>query len=1365
MSSRNNSVGMNLPGNQGLDGLTGGRTSLFRHEQQAIDEINYFITKYNIGKSASNINIYNSSTRGYLECDLIITTHSRIYIVELKHWSGRIEIIRDAQERWIINRTNYVDSPHKVNNDKCKILKSIYQNEFRTYPTLWVTSIVVLTNPDSVVIGADSPNPEKGKRAHTFTFASISDFLAFLKKQEKEAEKILTDVQVEAIAKYINSIGRPKRGLEYTVQGYKTLEYLYQTPEHIELIARSIVSHVRGLSRFRIFRPPLDSTKEEKERFVKKALNTLSAVAKIGDHPNIHKVYLIPNDYGDIIEMSDWSETGTLHDFMQQHGAIKKETAFKICKDIATALRTAHKEGVIHRAVKPDNVLMMNGIPKLTNFDLSYQLEDNRLTVIADVSQLKDDGYIAPEILAGEDIDEGTDFFSLGVIAYQLLVGSKPFASTRQLIAKGGKLEKRHVETLEEKGVPQNIINTIYQMILADRTARLKDVEEIIAAFSPDTLKTGDEYTVSHNARLNTGDKHDIYEILEFIGEGKVGQVYKAGTRKQPNVAIKIFNKEVPLERAETEYEIASSIESSYVARATRYGYWADGRFCIEFEFIDGESLRELIERNERPDRDTFRTITLCLLEAVKAFHQHKDENGELDVLLHSDIKPENVIVRGDNKAVLIDCGIAGRPRVSSFEATPGYVPPDCIMGTDMQFSESGDLFALGVTLWEWLFGVKPYHNPAVGDKPELPEKISEEFKDYLPWLQKAVATEAQTRFNDIQDMYDSFLHCDKGVTEKALQLDAVESEDKEQAQADVDTEKGVVALMNIVNPFVKYLNTLTNTSAGNENANAEAQLGNEFFERIYVKNPIADYIYNELINQQRNVILTGNAGDGKTAIAAEVIAKITGRFPPLLQDREELPDSNVVVIKDMSELSSEKQLELLGDIFLNTNKRYLLVSNTGRLLEGMAQVKSSGLYNADERELLEALDADEPKNIYDNKFLLINIGRMDSIDTACKVFQKMIAPNNWEDCKRCQKSEECTIRKNVLILQNNEELVTERVRLVYRRLYEYDERLTMRQMTGHLAYAITSGLDCTDIASFSRTKLQADLFKGMFFNRFFGDDGNKFMYEASKLRPVNVIREAKFGTFLDPSFEREIWIKNQFPPLKEDAQEIYIKLQDSVTENQHAIRQQVRRIVFFFGMLEGKEREEYICNFLRSPSLLDFLSLARGYTDSIMWSNYKHHILHVLKEHFLGIRLPEINRDERLFITLKRSGNGVRTQMVLKTLMGDQFKLKRKPRFQLGDSKSFILCLEYNNGAANLNLDLPFLDYVARRFEGEIAEELSANYVNRLDLFKVELLNANAEAQDITENTDCLTLLRIERDNKFNTIPIKIADDNLVVI
>ena len=76
---------------------------------------------------------------------------------------------------------------------------------------------------------------------------------------------------------------------------------------------------------------------------------------------------------------------------------------------------------------------------------------------------------------------------------------------------------------------------------------------------------------------------------------------------------------------------------------------------------------------------------------------------------------------------------------------------------------------------------------------------------------------------------------------------------------------------------------------------------------------------------------------------------------------------------------------------------------------------------------------------------------------------------------------------------------------------------------------------------------------------------------------------------------------------------------------------------------------------------------------------------------------------------------------MVLKTLMGDQFRLKRKPRFQLGDSKSFILCLEYNNWRCKSKpRSTFFLITVVEGLKEKLAEELSANYVNRLDLFKV---------------------------------------------
>ena len=103
--------------------------------------------------------------------------------------------------------------------------------------------------------------------------------------------------------------------------------------------------------------------------------------------------------------------------------------AFRICRGITLGLIKAHHTDIIHRAVRPENVLVINGEPRLMNFDLSYHLEDNRITVMPELTKLKDDGYTAPEILDGNDIDETTDFFGLGIIACELLASQRPFHS------------------------------------------------------------------------------------------------------------------------------------------------------------------------------------------------------------------------------------------------------------------------------------------------------------------------------------------------------------------------------------------------------------------------------------------------------------------------------------------------------------------------------------------------------------------------------------------------------------------------------------------------------------------------------------------------------------------------------------------------------------------------------------------------------------------------------------------------------------------------------------------------------------------------------------------------------------------------
>lgn len=98
--------------------------------------------------------LFDKQSNNYYEYDIILVAHSGIYVIELKHWSGHIRV---EPYNWIINNTQTRTDPHKNNGFKCKVLKGIYQHNFKTYPNVWVKSVVVLTNPDSNVDGASSP--------------------------------------------------------------------------------------------------------------------------------------------------------------------------------------------------------------------------------------------------------------------------------------------------------------------------------------------------------------------------------------------------------------------------------------------------------------------------------------------------------------------------------------------------------------------------------------------------------------------------------------------------------------------------------------------------------------------------------------------------------------------------------------------------------------------------------------------------------------------------------------------------------------------------------------------------------------------------------------------------------------------------------------------------------------------------------------------------------------------------------------------------------------------------------------------------------------------------------------------------------
>ncbi len=264
-------------------------------------------------------------------------------------------------------------------------------------------------------------------------------------------------------------------------------------------------------------------------------------------------------------------------------------------------------------------------------------------------------------------------------------------------------------------------------------------------------------------------------------------------------------------------------------------------------------------------------------------------------------------------------------------------------------------------------------------------------------------------------------------------------------------------------NPFVAYLNSLQRLNASNENALAEFQACNPFFAQIHVSHPLTQSILAELQKPNgRQIILTGHAGDGKSTIAIDVYKQVTKSPPdqPLsqqLRPREDLPASNITILKDLSERRKEDDDALMREVF-SGNRRFLIVSNTGALLDLFrAQAGACGVSAVQmESDVLTAISSEQGKeelSVGGANFLVINLARIDNLDIARQIFGRMVDPGNWATCMGLPCRANCPIHINVDLINHRREIVFDRLFLAYRRMYEVRHALNIAANNG------TSGL------------------------------------------------------------------------------------------------------------------------------------------------------------------------------------------------------------------------------------------------------------------------------------------------------------------
>ena len=185
-------------------------------------------------------------------------------------------------------------------------------------------------------------------------------------------------------------------------------------------VHRGYDRHLRRPVAVKVLAPPYDRDRTFVERFRREARSAAGL-----SHPNVVSVFDSGSYHGTHFIVTELVEGETLGERLRR-GAMPPREAAAVAVDVCHALEAAHARGLIHRDVKPGNVMLLpDGRVKVVDFGIALAAGSDTLTGTGAV--LGSTAYLAPEQASGQPVDERADLYALGCVLYEMLAGSAPF--------------------------------------------------------------------------------------------------------------------------------------------------------------------------------------------------------------------------------------------------------------------------------------------------------------------------------------------------------------------------------------------------------------------------------------------------------------------------------------------------------------------------------------------------------------------------------------------------------------------------------------------------------------------------------------------------------------------------------------------------------------------------------------------------------------------------------------------------------------------------------------------------------------------------------------------------------------------------
>jgi len=465
------------------------------------------------------------------------------------------------------------------------------------------------------------------------------------------------------------------------------------TPAAVKLLSKDVAKNQQYISRF------------ERE----------AQVLEHVEHPNILKVFETGRTpeglYYICMELVDGKSLG---DVIKTLGSLRPDQSLAIVSRVADGLHAAHRRNIIHRDIKPDNILIDRaGTVKISDFGLAKDTSDNqKLTLTGQV--IGTPAFMSPEQAMGEKADHRSDIYALGVTLFYMLSGRRPFSGATPLdvVMKHIHEPVPDLEALEP-GLPPRVYETVRAMMAKKAGDRPQEAGDVAGALKriadesgwdltkvPPTLVEDDvERTLddvpglkgvvdraihedetrptipAEAARADRVADEELpgstsdprvgtliagkYQVRSLLGEGGMGSVYLVRHKDLGvDYALKILRSDLVAdesfrERFLREAKSATSFVHKHAIQIRDFGLDQELLY-MTMDYSRGRTLQEILEEEGVISEKRAASITAQILLALKEAHAAG--------LIHRDLKPANIMIEGragEDFVRILDFGVA----------------------------------------------------------------------------------------------------------------------------------------------------------------------------------------------------------------------------------------------------------------------------------------------------------------------------------------------------------------------------------------------------------------------------------------------------------------------------------------------------------------------------------------------------------------------------------------------------------------------------------------------------------------------------------------------------------------------------------